>query len=322
MNRGLLPLLACALSLSSSACGDDSRPRARAAPPAAIRVPADDAANWPPGDWQPVDRAALEGYLARRFLPPSGVGDAQRALLVAKYAARFDAGALQGTCVWSIVPDMPPGSEVLLYPLSLRLSSLAWPDAPAVWGALPDGRSVLMARPAAGDLTADWELPGQRIFDEWVFAVEIPLSGSSELTFDLPQELRLQSSGGIVSADEQPPAPGRKLWRVQAGRRTSLRITCGPAAAAAEEGQPLVRESHAATLQGEGIDLITELELAAGGPAEIQWETPASLQIVSASIGSDAPSRFKSARWTGAIGSPFRGRPMPVMHGCESAVSA
>ncbi|MFV0445982.1 MAG: hypothetical protein ACK5Q5_20590 [Planctomycetaceae bacterium] len=297
MSRGPLRKMACLivswLTWSAIVAGQVARPAVSIAPEQMRRVPASDPASWPAGEWRPAPRAWLDDYLQTLTLPSAARLDSVQSLWSAHYRGKFEDGSLRGICEFTLREDEEDRRPVLLSPLSVRWHDVEWKGGPAIYGTRLDGKTILLPDGVQTAGHARWELSGQKVFDRWEFAVQIPSAGLSELTLDLPAELSLQSSAGIIEGPVAAETDGFLRWTIHVGRRVAFKLSCVSNESAEAGQRALLRENHVATLQGEGADIVSDYDLAAGDPPQqLVLEIPPQLRVLSVTGGAETRLAF------------------------------
>lgn len=286
-------LLAAWVPLLSSAGGDDRPPPVRVAAPRALVVPEERPQEWPAGDWAPLPQQTWERYLDAQAAGPEAVAPPSAFLKRAAYSARLEETVLRGTCQFEIGRQRPAAGELVLHPLRCYLADVRWADRPAVWGSRPDGRTVVWTDGQEETLTARWELTGERLFDRLEFQCEFPPAAVCEVTLELPSELVLTSTAGLVTGPVRLAEGAYSRWTVRPGRRTDFKLICAPPSKRSPR-PGLVRETVVLTTQGEGVDAQYDFEFETLTDAPLSLSVPVGLQVLSASIGTDAPLPVRS----------------------------
>ena len=159
---------------------------------------------------------------------------------------------IDGRAVLSIDADPDIQGLIPLLPLSLALDTPQWvvkatadapmASVPAICG-VTERNIPLLRLNGPGELKFNWSLKGEAVIEsERKFSFEIPQSESNYLILDLPSELLLRSSNGIVWAPDNDEldlpvegltdlAEGNIRWVVQLGSqsRTTLAVLSGEA---------------------------------------------------------------------------------------------
>ena len=169
------------------------------------------------------------------------------------YYGRVQGGQIiDGRAVLSIDADPDIQGLIPLLPLSLALDTPQWvvkatadapmASVPAICG-VTERNIPLLRLNGPGELKFNWSLKGEAVIEsERKFSFEIPQSESNYLILDLPSELLLRSSNGIVWAPDNDEldlpvegltdlAEGNIRWVVQLGSqsRTTLAVLSGEA---------------------------------------------------------------------------------------------
>ena len=153
---------------------------------------------------------------------------------------------VDGRAVLGVDAQEQSEGVVPLAPLSIAIESPEWvmetmaePEAgnqAAVTGVSDRNVPVLKVQ-GPGDLTFNWSLKGTAVVEtERKFVFDVPQSESGYLVLDLPQELLLKSSSGIVWAPQQDTLPlpvdglpelaaEQNRWVVQLGSQANTTLT-------------------------------------------------------------------------------------------------
>lgn len=280
-------------ALLSRAAGDDRPLTVGGTVPRTLAVPADRPQEWPAGTWEPVPQETWERYLDARVAGREAVAPPSAFLQRATYYARLEETVLRGTCQFQIGRPVRAAGELVLHPLRCCLSDVHWEERPAVWGSRPDGRTVIWTDGAEETLTARWELSGERLFDRLEFQCEFPSALVCELTLDLPADLVLTSTAGLVTGPVRQADESYSRWTVRPGRRTDFKLICTPPQKRSARPVP-VRETVVLTTQGEGVDAQYDFEFETHTDAPLSISVPVELQVLSAAVGNDAPLPVRS----------------------------
>ena len=295
MTRLVLCLLTIGLWLSSAAdlLGQSSSDVPRDLN--LLRVPASERSAWPSGEWHEVPRDLLDEYLRHIRLHPTALRAPIERPLSGSYSGRIEGARLFGTCRLTCSSKPARAREVLLSPLNLNLENVESLQGAAVWGARPDGETVLIADADATQWEAQWSVAGRRVFDDIEFALEVPLARANTLTLLLPADLALICTHGVVEGPLTTDDPGLNQWIVHAGRHTQLTLICTPRKLHDRSGPSLVRESHFVTLQGDGLDVLSDFAFVSSQPQSLKFDLPEELGVVSVTTAPDAHIPFQIA---------------------------
>ncbi|MEZ6067640.1 MAG: hypothetical protein R3B90_18455 [Planctomycetaceae bacterium] len=258
-----------------------------------VTVPADDQANWPAGDWVEIPARLLRDYQDALAVGTSTAMPEATRIHRARYECRLDGDILEGTCEFDIRRDGLRQAPISLSPLGLLLTDVRWPDRPAVWGTAADGGFVVLDHRQADRLAATWRIAGRRASEQLTFDLQLPSATISELVILLPPDRQLSCGEGIVSGPATPAEGGLFQWTIRLGRRTRVALTISRAANAPAALVPQVRESITATVQGAGIDIVSDLEIDAIPTKLLRLRIAEGFRPVAVTVGNDLPLNFR-----------------------------
>ncbi|WP_145367288.1 hypothetical protein [Maioricimonas rarisocia] len=198
-------------------------------------VDASDRSSWPAGDWIPIDAARWEHFEAAGGTPEDREADVY--IESARYTATLEGDALAEGRLEASIRNVAGHAKFLdLGRPSLAISEATMNQAPATWGADPQGSVRLHVPAATSTLSARWSLRGRAVLDRLVFDVTLVTAMSSRLELTLPADQILQADAGIVESEAVDEASGTRLWRVELGRRNRCRLMIRNGLPAATDG--------------------------------------------------------------------------------------
>lgn len=195
------------------------------------------------------------------------------------YAVLDDDLHLRGRAILAIERHRPGTAAVPLEPLNIAVTAPFWRDqnTSASLGLDQDGRYVV-AVGRENLLELSWSRRG--VVDAFG-TIEIPLmfppSLVRVLSVDLPQELKLEASGGIVEEAGSQPSPaadlmqlppadaGARRWRIEltGAQQVVVRVSRRESE---DSGATMFRQSCVYEVQPQGVTLAGELRLDVQGP--------------------------------------------------------
>jgi hypothetical protein len=259
-----------------------------------IFAPADRIDDWPRGKlrYVPVEPQEFERLVDAAKKAPEGATTSSAARLVqAHYDMKLTASELlTGRATWEITHPGQTASLMPLDSLGLAVTNADWQDSPLIptIGLAADGRSaVLVEKP--GKLLVDWSLRGQRDSADAVnFQLALPCCPNNTLLVDLPAEMVLLTSRGVIDLEPMPPV-GRRVWRVTAGGQHRLGLRIVPESATSEHRRlTLLRESLSTyEFSPRSVELTTQfdLEVLHEPLQRLELSVDAGLQLVAARYG-------------------------------------
>ncbi len=202
----------------------------------------------------------------------------------AMYYGRVQGGQIvDGRAVLGIDADPDREGLVPLVPLSIAIDSPQWAATPTAENqatmvsatcGVTDRNIPLVKLAGSGELMFNWSLSGTTVIEsEKKFSFDVPQSESSYLIFDLPTDLVLRSSGGIVwnPVDGEVPLPLEGLpelqeqfsrWVVQLGTqsRTMLTVLSGDTVGTSTRVL-FYSQDLQYSLSREGLELVSQITL-------------------------------------------------------------
>ncbi|MBL8850754.1 MAG: hypothetical protein JNG89_13825, partial [Planctomycetaceae bacterium] len=231
---GLAVLFAVAALLAGSelTCAADVAPLRRAF------VPADRIDAWPAGAWERVPYRQFNDFERSRS------GDSSNPPPAPVIERMVFRGTLTGPSVVTgrfeaEVRRLDEHNEFLeLGSITPALRNLQWSSGPAVWGTAPDGSNLLHIDRDDGQLTGEWSLHGETVFEELELDLRLFPTAAERLELTLPEQLELRCSRGVLLTP-QAAMDGARTWIVELGQSAECLCRVAP-----EGGQPQSAPSY------------------------------------------------------------------------------
>lgn len=267
--RLLCALLAACCCLAWSAAAQSAAPDS--AEPLKYRryfVPYDRPQDWPKGDisYVPIEKEEFDRLIGAVQSAPQMALAASARVSRAVYEARLnDRDSLAGKARLEITHDAENPVLLPLDPCGVAIDSVQWddPEDPeAMFGLAADGRpAVYVAR--TGTLLFDWSLRGRRdATGAAIFALDLPRSPFASFVVDLPRDLSLAASSGVV-AEHVATAESLERWRVELGgqNRLTLKLSAASSADQQQRRLALLQQKTRYDFSPGGLDVTEELTL-------------------------------------------------------------
>lgn len=283
-----------------------------------VHVPRSRLADWlRSGEWAPI---AADDYAALRkaALPPVERPPSSHVERASYEATLVDGALRSGSVRFEVVRTDSDASLCPIDPHSFVLSSLAWEDRPAVWGADGAGRTCVLVDRTQGKLLGRWSHAGRKLARGVVFDLAFPPAAASSLQIRVPTGFRVTASSADVRGPQPAPQPGWSLWHLDLGARsqTRLHVSADEDSPVAQVPLVLVHSDVNWDLREEGLRYVGlfELEAVTGQVTELEFDVPNELTVHRVTAGGDAQLPWSATpngarqRLTVRLPEPQRGR--------------
>lgn len=262
-----------------------------------VFAPADRVDEWPRGKirYVPVEPQEFERLIEAANNATVGAPvSAGARLKQAHYDIKLTAAeTLLGKATWDITSASQTPLLMPLEPLGFAITSAVWENStskPTIGLAGNGQSSVLVEKP--GKLLVDWSLRGQRDSADAInFQLSLPRCADTTLIVELPADMVLLSSRGIVELEPNAP-DGRKLWRITSGGQNRLGLRIVPESATSEHRRLTLLRDTLSTYEfsPRSVELTSlfNLDVLHEPLGRLELSVDAGLQLVAARYGETA----------------------------------
>lgn len=264
--RGILTLLMACLLAALPQClrGQETwRP---------VFVDPDSKANWPAGEWTPVNSDSVRekltgempaGFIAEAFYecvysPAGGVGSAAGDEDDPQITSQ---ATLIGDFRWTV--DRPENTQpnislgrpsVALYNLK-PAAEVEDQGGKARWGQGADGQSHLLVPAGRSEITGQWQSLGSQVAPKDIFRLAMPTALSTSIRIRVPRDRVVEARNSVVLRLRSNPDSDTRVWEIRPDRAEATVI----------EIYPQMREAR-----GTSVQMTREIDLRIG-QSESTW---------------------------------------------------